>query len=79
MLFQTNCQLLILILIVLMSNSHQQRNNFPVSPCPNVFLYKYDGQEWYGEIKTPTTLILQQGSALLEVTFTLRITQNVGN
>lgn len=77
MFYQVKFEFLIIIFLALVSKCHQQRNNFPVSPCPNVFLYKYDGQEWYGEIKAPTSLLLQQQSAMLKVTFTLRLSQNV--
>lgn len=76
-LFRSNFLFRIILLIGLAVNSHQEFNNFPVSPCPNVFLYKYDGQEWHGEIKIPTSAILQQQSNMLKVTFTLRASQNV--
>lgn len=68
----------LIILIQFVSFSRPQRNNFPTSPCPNVFLYKYNGQEWYGEIRAPIALMLQQQSALLKVTFTLK-TANVSD
>lgn len=77
MLHQVKFMFLIIISLELVSKCLQQRNNFPVSPCPNVFLYKYDGQEWYGEIKAPTSFLLQQQSAMLKVTFTLRLQHNV--
>lgn len=75
--FGSNFLFRIILLIELAKNSHQEFNHFPVSPCPNVFLYKYDGKEWHGEIKIPTSAISQQQSALLKVTFIQRVLQNV--
>lgn len=62
-------QLFWLIILFQFVSQSQQQNVFPSSPCPNVFLYKYNGQEWYGELKAPATLIFQQQPAMLKVTF----------
>lgn len=59
--------------------SQQQGNGPPVSPCPNVFLYKFDGQEWYGEIKASTASVTQKSKSMLKVTMALRIAHNVSN
>lgn len=43
---------LILILLTLcILQTEQQRNNMPSSPCPSIFLYKFDGNKWYGELQ----------------------------
>lgn len=44
---------------------------FPISPCPNVFLYKFDGVEWFGEIKALTSS--QKSLSILKLTMALRI------
>lgn len=38
-------------LINSMPLSVQQYNSFPKNTSPNLFLYKYNGREWYGIIK----------------------------
>lgn len=48
---------------------------FPISPCPNVFLYKFDGVEWFGEIKAMTSS--QKSFSILKVTMALRIAHDV--
>lgn len=48
---------------------------FPISPCPNVFLYKFDGAEWFGEIKAIASS--QKSLSILKVTMALRIAHDV--
>lgn len=62
----------ILIHLIVLSEIHAQQNNeIPNSPCPNIFQYKYNGNEWYGEITLPSPPI-QHREVVLHLTLSLR-------
>lgn len=75
MLFHLNNLFIVIILTEFVLNAHPNHIHSPFNPCPNVFAYKYDGRDWYGEIKATTNV--QQQSFMLNVTFLQQITRNV--
>lgn len=68
---------LLLIQCTFVNYSHQQYNNQPVSPCPHIFEYRYDGNDWFGVITTNAPR-LDQKEAVLQLTLSLRASTTVG-
>lgn len=56
--------------------SQQQLNNLPQSPCPHVFEYEYDGNEWFGVI-TVSSPRLDQKEVILHLALSLRASTTV--
>lgn len=69
------------LLITISWSTHSvraQKNNLPSSPCPRVFQYKFDGEEWYGELDVPSPPI-EHREVILQVSLSLRAATNVSN
>lgn len=65
---------ILIILIDLIALGQQQHTNFPKSPCPSVFLYRYNGREWYGIINIINSMAIDRRSNVLRAIFSMRVT-----
>lgn len=54
----------------------EQQLDIPRSPCPRLFQYKYNGNDWYGELELPSPPI-QPGEIILTLILTLRAATTV--
>lgn len=68
--------LFIFIIIFKLLTLNAQRNNLPSSPCPELFQYKFNGNDWYGELELPSPKI-DQREVILQVSLSLRASTNV--
>lgn len=50
--------------------------DIPRSPCPRLFQYKFNGNDWYGELELPSPPI-QPGEIVLTLILTLRAATTV--
>lgn len=66
----------IIILCVEIGLTEQQSQGVPNSPCPQLFQYRYDGNNWYGEMVLPSPPI-QHNEVILLVTLSLRAATSV--
>lgn len=56
--------------------TNQQHYDLPPSPCPHLFQYTYNGNNWIGEIELPSPPI-QHHEVVLHVTLSLRAATTV--
>lgn len=54
----------------------QQYYDVPSSPCPQLFQYKFDGNNWIGELQLPSPPI-QHNEVVLHLTLSLRAATTV--
>lgn len=69
------------LLLILANRACGQQDNHPLSPCPYIFQYKFDGNEWYGVVQVPDSPFHKQRIEL-DVKLTLRATikqNNIGS
>lgn len=52
------------VLLILANRTYGQQDNHPLSPCPNIFQYKFDGSEWYGVVQVPDAPFQKERIAL---------------
>lgn len=72
-------QCIIFILSILWNRFHPTEQQFydtPSSPCPQLFQYKYDGNNWIGELELPSPQI-QHREVVLHITLSLRAATTV--
>lgn len=67
---------LVLILWKHFQCTTQQHYDLPSSPCPTLFQYKYDGNNWIGELELPSPPI-QHHEVVLHITLSLRAATTV--
>lgn len=63
--------LLHLFVLHLSLAEQQPRSDVPASPCPQIFQYKFNGNDWFGEIILPSPPI-QHREVVLHLTLSLR-------
>lgn len=69
----------VLVLILLKQfQCTNQHYDLPSSPCPNLFQYKYDGNNWIGELELPSPPI-QHHEVVLHITLSLRAATTVSS
>lgn len=76
--FKTIVLLHLLLLGIKFRVTQQQpsKGDIPDSPCPQLFKYKYNGNDWYGELELPSPPI-QHREVILKVVLSLRAATNV--
>lgn len=68
---------LLLIQLAFVGYSQQQFGAQPSSPCPQIFEYRYDGNDWFGVITTNAPRLNQQ-EVVLQLSLSLRGSTTVG-
>lgn len=69
----------IITLAVFIVTSSGQQNNHPSNPCPEIFQYKFNGNEWYGVVEIPDLHLQYKHSIELIVTLYLRVSTTQNN
>lgn len=57
--FRWTTPLLIAVLAIALTGGQSGYQQTPDSPCPNIFRYHYDGNEWQGIVDVPYNSLAQ--------------------
>lgn len=69
--FQNIIFIVIFSLLRVIHLTKSQYNDIPSSPCPQLFQYKYNGNDWIGEVELPSPPI-EHHEVILHITLSLR-------
>lgn len=74
--FQNIIFLVLFLLLKRIDLTNPQYYDIPSSPCPQLFQYKYNGNDWIGELELPSPPI-QHHEVILHITLSLKASTTV--
>lgn len=74
--FQSRTVVVLFLLLRVCHLTKSQYSDIPSSPCPQLFQYKYNGNDWIGEVELPSPPI-EHHEVILHITLSLRAATTV--
>lgn len=74
--FQNTIFVVLVILLKCIDFTNPQYYDIPSSPCPQLFQYKYNGNDWIGEVELPSPPI-DHHEVILHITLSLKAATTV--